>query len=99
MVNVSQLELSHQARKEGENVRSWIILTVVAVVFCFCGMLIAQEQPSESPATTSDVVTVKEAPPAAGGAAPADTATATTVKEEEPAKPVKESAPAKPVTE
>ena len=57
--------------KEGEIVRSWIIAVVVVLGICSCGLLIAQEQSAESPATTSEAVTSKEAAPAPDAAAPA----------------------------
>ncbi|MEI6634066.1 MAG: hypothetical protein WCP22_09650 [Chlamydiota bacterium] len=51
--------------------RSWIIAVVVVLGICSCGLLIAQEQAAESPATTSEAVTSKEAAPAPDAAVPA----------------------------
>ncbi|MCX6354505.1 MAG: hypothetical protein NTZ78_06325 [Candidatus Aureabacteria bacterium] len=91
--------------------RSCIILALVVMGLCFCGLLIAQDQPSGAPAATSDVVTTEE-----GGGSGATTATAVgTVKpgsdttapssgvvpseEKAPKKEGAMKAPVKPVTE
>jgi len=34
--------------KEAEKVRSWIILMAAVLGLCFCGMLVAQDQPADT---------------------------------------------------
>ena len=58
--------------------KSWIFIAVLALAICACGLLIAQEQGSESPATSASIeqggaakegaVPPAGAPPAKGGA-------------------------------
>lgn len=68
--------------------KSWIFMAVLALAICTCGLLIAQEEGSESPATSANIeqgeAAKEEAAPAKEGAeAPSSPSTSATPSEAE----------------